>query len=133
MCKISKLVHIKKLSQIKENVDDRKIGSFISSIIMLLVSVALICIIFYMNFEFASAVENSATGGLVLILFLPLGITITLLTGSTMISALIASFTACFSSNKTIKIVSIILFILSLAAAGAYIYSIIKYASLLGG
>ena len=127
MCKFRKLISV------KQDLDDRKVRSFVSSIIFLIISIALTSVIFYMNLEFTSAVESSATGGLILAIFLPLGIILVLLTASTIISGLIASFMACFSSNKPIKIISIVTLVLNLAVTAVYVYSIVKYISLLGG
>lgn len=123
----------RKLLKVRRDTDSRRTASFVGAITMLIVSVALTSLLFYLNNEFADAVNKSVTGSLIAIVFFPVGLILIAITGGTVISGVITSIKACFSTVKSIKITSIILTILSLAAAGYYIFILYNFLAMIGG
>lgn len=123
----------RKLLKVRRDTDSRRTASFVGAITMLIVSVALTSLLFYLNNEFADAVNKSVTGSLIAIVFFPVGLILIAITGGTVISGVITSIKACFSAVKSIKITSIILTLLSLAAAGYYIFTLYNFLAMIGG
>lgn len=107
-----------------------KVKSFVTSIIMLIISAVLVAMLWSMNLQFKDAVNSSSTGGLIMVVFLPIGIIVALLTLSSCVSGLTSSIMACFSDSKSIKILSIILLILTLAVIGFAVYSVCSFVNL---
>ena len=106
----------------------RKIGSFVSAIITIIIAVLVGYLCYQLN------LSNAGVEGvqkLSLIVTLPIAIIFYVLLFGLIASSVIASFMAIFSDVKAIKIISICLLALSLAELGGAIYMLVQFVHLI--
>lgn len=106
----------------------RKIGSFVSAIITIIIAVLVGYLCYQLN------LSNAGVEGvqkLSLIVTLPIAIIFYVLMFGLVISSMITSFMAIFSDIKAIRIISICLFALSLAELGGAIYMLVRFIQLI--
>jgi len=92
-----------------------KIKSFISSIITFLISSIVAGFILYINLDISTLLNENPLGfGFSMVIYIPLMIILSLIAIGTNISCSVSSGICISSTNKAIKIISIVLFILSI-------------------
>lgn len=106
----------------------RKIGSFVSAIITIIIAVLVGYLCYQLN------LSNAGIEGvqkLSLIVTLPIAIIFYVLMFGLVVSSMITSFMAIFSDIKAIRIISICLLALSLAELGGAIYMLVRFIQLI--
>ena len=106
----------------------RKIGSFISAMITIIIAVLVGYLCNQLN------LSNAGIEGvqkLSLIITLPIAIIFYVLLFGLIVSSVVTSFMAIFSDIKAIKIISICLLSLSLAELGGAIYMLVQFIHLI--
>ena len=106
----------------------KRIGSFVSSIITIIIVVLVGYLCFQLNLATAGA---EGVQKLSLIITLPIAIIFYVLMFGLVVSSMITSFMAIFSDVKAIKIISICLLALSLAELGGAIYMLVQFIHLI--
>ena len=106
----------------------KRIGSFVSSIITIIIVVLVGYLCFQLNLATAGA---EGVQKLSLIITLPIAIIFYVLLFGLIASSVITSFMAIFSDIKAIRIISICLLALSLAELGGAIYMLVQFIQLI--
>lgn len=106
---------------------NKKIGSFISTVITLLIA----SIIFYIGFRYLNTLPEDGLERLSLVIVIPIGIFALIILSGLLISSTITSIKGIGSSIIAIKILSIMFLIISLLEFGFTAYKVITYFNLL--
>lgn len=102
----------------------KKIGSFISTIVTIVLAIVVGCICYKLNI---STLAAEGAERLSLVITLPLAIVLYVLLFGLSISSIATSISALRSESKTILITSIVLLVIALAELGCAIYMLTRY------